>query len=246
MAVKRRKKKIKKKLNNTALFIISIFIIAQLLFFTSPIFHIESIDIVGDPRIMQSNMLESLNAIKGKHLFLIKLKEIRSSFQSIVWIKDIAVSYKFPGKLKIYIKNKKPYAYVRTEGKKQWYGITSEGDVMHKVGKPEGILKIVLDSSVAESSKIDSVTLTNSRKIYQSLPDKFRDKLNYIRVNSLDEYSLNGGFIGYNTDIKVGNLEDLDYKINLLSHILDKTVDLDKEILYIDLRYEQPVIKVKH
>lgn len=246
MARRRRKKTPSRKINNNILFVISIFIAAQVLFLSSSIFQIKSIDIVGES-VYQSQILRSLNPLVGRHFFLLRLNEIKSQFKDVFWIKDVSISYSFPGKLKITVNRKAPQAYVSScKNKNLWYEVSRDGSVMRQAGDiKNNLLKIVLDGDVAEGLKVDYGTLADAQKIYNILPAPLKRKLNYIIIDSSGEYGLNGDFLGYGLDVKIGDIQNLDYKLNLFTHLLNKTHGFGRKILYLDLRYEQPVIKVK-
>lgn len=247
--IKRKRRKIKSERRshgNNKWFILSIFIIAQMIFLTSSLFQLKSIDIIGDNSFAQSNIFQGVNGLIGKNIFMIKLNDIKSQFKNSIWIKDISIAYSFPGKLKIILNKKKPVALVSGAGfKDRWYEVTSEGNVLGINQKPSELLKIVIDEEVKTESKINIEKILNAQKIYKALPDNVKGKLNYIFIDSILEYSLNGDFVGYSIDVKLGDMKNLDYKINLLMPIFNKLESLKTDVACIDLRYSQPIVKVK-
>lgn len=247
--IRRKRRKIitqRKSNGNSKWFIISIFIIAQLIFLTSSVFQLKSVNIVGNNGLVESNMFESLNGLVGKNIFMIKLADIKSQFKNNFWVKDISVSYSFPGKLKIILNRKNAVALVSGPGVKgNWYEITGEGNVLGINQEPVNLLKIIVNEEVKTGLKLNMENILAAQKIYKMIPDNVKSKLNYIVIDSNGEYGLNGNFLGYDIDIKIGNTENLDYKINLLVPVVNKLENLKTDVSYIDLRYSQPIIKVK-
>jgi|GEM_PF-7132179 len=244
---KRRKITTQRKSNgNNKWFIISIFIIAQLIFLTSSVFQLKSINIVGDNNIAQSNLFEGLNSLVGKNIFMIRLADIKSQFKNNFWVKDISISYSFPGKLKIILNKKNAVALVSAPGVKgSWYEVTGEGNVLGINQEPVNLLKIIVNEDVKTGLKLNMEKILGAQKIYKMTPDSIKSKLNYIIIDSNGEYGLNGNFMGYDMDIKIGNTENLEYKMSLLVPVVNKLEDLKTDVSYVDLRYSQPIVKVK-
>lgn len=246
---KKKRKRIKsarRSYDNNAWFIISIFLIAQALFLTSSLFQLKQVDIVGGNGFTQSNILQPLSCLIGKNIFMIRLSDIKNQFKNNFWIKDVSISYRFPGKLRILLNKKKPMALVSNVNfKNEWYEITSEGNILEKTAVKDDLLKVIVYDDVRSGLKLRQEKVLDIQKIYNTLPVDVKNKLNYIIADSDNNYSLNIKFLGYNVNVCIGDIQNLDYKLNLLAPILNKLEGLKINISYIDLRYTQPIVKVK-
>lgn len=231
---------------NNKLAIVFIFIIAQVIFFGSSLFQLKAVDISGDDGMSKSEIARNMNSMLGKNIFSINLSDIKKSLKDNFRIKDITISYSFPGKLKIIVKNKKPQAVVCNDRDKVWHEMSQDGDILNVCGDPNGsprLIKVAVTSPVKPGLKIDTIKISEAKKIINCLPESVKNNTDYILINSSDEFILNGKFLNKNLEINLGEPVNLEYKMKLLTNILDKAAALQLKVSNIDLRYEQPVIK---
>lgn len=231
---------------NNKLAIVFIFIIAQFIFLSSSLFQLKVVDISGDDGTTKSEITRNMNSMLGKNIFSISLSDIKKSLKENFWIKDVSISYSFPGKLKIILKNKKPQAVVCNDRDKVWYEVSQDGDILNACADQETLsrlVKIAVASPVKPGLKIDTEKVSEAKKAINCLPEIVKNNMDYVSINSSGEFILNAEFLNKNLEINVGEPVNLEYKMKLLANILDKAAALKLKISSVDLRYEQPVIK---
>lgn len=117
----------RRKANRRLIFLLSLFflLIACVVYFQSPLSHIHSIKVDGNQSISEEEMLVASGLRIGDNIWKVNKKEATKKIKELPEIKSAEISYKFPNKLEIIVKEFKTIAYVEKENK--FYPILENG-----------------------------------------------------------------------------------------------------------------------
>jgi cell division protein FtsQ len=134
---KRKKKRVRKVLKGVAKLSLGFLVVAGLavagkkaedFLLTSPHFRISEVNFEG-PASLKKKTLDSLNRMElGKNIFRVDLGAIRRRLQNYPQVKEVVVSRKFPRLVEVKVKEREAIAFVRNGSK--IYPVDTEGFVI--------------------------------------------------------------------------------------------------------------------
>jgi|GEM_PF-2044049 len=230
------------------IFLLTIFVIAQVIFINSDFFKLRSIEITGIDKISHKEILDAAGLPWGSNILYLDTDAFATKVRKMLWIKQVKLSKMFPGGVRIDVKERVPV--VKVASRKQpdrWFSVDDEGVILSEAAREEGkgLPHLVVDEPVAvgviiERSKVDNIT-----KFYTWMSPEMNRKITDFMIG--DDYLIS--FHYYLTDhvieVKMGKLEDISTKIEVFQKILTQMEGKSKELEYIDLRYKEPVVKMK-
>lgn len=213
-----------------------------------PIFKVADTQISG-LYYLETNALDSqLDEIKGKNFVFLNKSEIRESFKTNSYVKEVAIKRKFPNKIMIEITERKPLALLVTSD--GFIQVSQEAiflDIRQSPGKYDlpFITGIELYAIPGVGKVIEDDYLKEALHIISSSRGALMNKIAEINVdnNRIIAYTRNG------IRVLIGDSSDIDNKLKMLESIIEEIVDVSislSEIDYIDLRFKDSyVIKKK-
>lgn len=227
-------------------FLITIFFLAQIIFLSSPLFKLNSIEVVGAQILTPQQIIQTCQIPLGKNIFLISIKSLKNKIKNLSQIRDVRLSFKAPGRLIIRIFEKHPQAMVRSaKSPEKWYYVSQDGAVLEASNKcNDNMMKIILeDEEISEKSNLSFIK--TAQKASKILPKEIKDKLDCYYINSRGEVTLGEKYSNGFVKIKLGFLENMDYKLALLTEIMKTLEEKNIKPVYIDLCFSKPVVKTK-
>jgi cell division protein FtsQ len=100
-----------------------------------PLFRVREIEIQGCQTLSQESILSLVRVEGTPNLFTVKLKEIARRLEDHPWINSVVVRKAFPGKISIWVEERKPIAIVQLE---EHYYIDVKGVIFSRVGEKDG------------------------------------------------------------------------------------------------------------
>lgn len=153
--VKKSKKENKKSKAIKYLCIMFLIIIAILLFFMSPIFTLNEIEIKGNSKISTSECLELSQLEIGQNIYKLNKMQIKNNLKQNAYIEKVSISRKLPDKIEITIKERKATYQLELENNEYAY-INNQGYILEKSNiKLENII------ITGFSTKIENINVGN-------------------------------------------------------------------------------------
>jgi len=227
-------------------FIVAVFLLAQLLFYYSDFFKLKEIYVYGNSRVSDDVILKTANFPADKNIVTLPLSTFREKLNSIHWIKNSKVKWAVPGRVEVYVEERTPVMQVRQNGKPScWFAADDEGMVLYKASPGEGARypHLVIDDSVTIGKKIPKEPIHTIKSLDPLVPRDLKKSFSYYIVNRQEEVIIVVKRNGNEFKVKVGQVEDMARKMNVFRAIMKLIDENNIELEYIDLRPRQPVIK---
>lgn len=229
------------------LFIVTIFIIGQLMFYYSDFFKVKEIKITGNSRISDSKIIQTANIPLEHNLVTLPLSKFRQRLASIHWIKDVSVKWVLPGQVNIIVIERVPVALVRDSASNPpdlWYVADDEGMILYqaKPGEHKNYPRLVTDVKLEVGQAIGSAPIKAAREMDNWISaDLKRDVVNYL-VDKRGEVTIDTKRKGQNYQIMVGTMENMNHKMDVLGAVLELVDQGKTRVKYIDVRSSYPVV----
>jgi cell division protein FtsQ len=228
-------------------FLLGIFIVAQIIFVNSDFFKLRTVEIIGGERISKDEFLKTLKVPWGSNVAFLSLEPYKSRIERMLWVKSVQVRKLYPGGLVIDVKERNPVICIaRQSDQESWYSVDEEGVVLKHLPADKGAelphLLVADEIKVGgkiESSKVDAIMkfLTHlSAEMNRSIQDYLIEGDSSLSFR----YRCNEKLI----DVKLGKLENVEEKMGVFQKILAQMEGKTKSLEYIDLRYKEPVVKM--
>ncbi len=241
--------------NPRKVFVLLLFLLAQLVFITSDSFRLKNVEITGMEHLKGEDVVASCSLPWGKFLWQIDSKSLHDRLAAISWIKSFKIKKKFPGTLKIELSERNPVVAISAADKlHQWFGVDIDGRVLLPLTakEAESYPKLIVDDKIVVDSLTDKEKIRSIMSFSDLLPLNVRKNVLFYAIDI-------GGYLSfrYNVgkkdfEIRFGSIEELlrnpqDTSINdktaILAEMMKQMKDKLSLVEYIDLRYSEPVVK---
>ncbi|MBR0519690.1 FtsQ-type POTRA domain-containing protein [bacterium] len=230
------------------IFFLSIFVLSQIIFLTSSSFLLNSIEIKGLDKIDGKDVEEHCKPPFGHLIWFTNTDLMNEKILSIPWIKKSKIKKIYPNKLSVSLSERTlVLAEANEKNPNKWYGIDSDGYILTEIDskKINNFPKIVTNEEVILHSKVNKIHI-KSILLVNSLISKENKK--NIRYYKIDE----GGYISFIYDtgkrtfeVKIGEAENASDKMKIFDAMKDQMGNQINYLEYIDLRYSEPVVKLR-
>lgn len=236
-----------KRLRMLLSFIIAITIIVILIGFSlkSDFFNINKINIKGNLNISKEKLLHTSAIISGENIFRVSTKNAEKNILELPYTKSVEVKRKLPREIDIEVVEREEKLLVKNIS--MYYVIDEEGFILNQFDSNNKDLPVVLG---LKTDKIDIGDNLFANLDLQEFEDfiKEGEKLNLLssiyRINIDNNENFNI-MINNGIDVAFGTLDNVKYKVRLLSEILVHSRDNDILISKIIMdRGEHPIIVV--
>lgn len=210
-----------------------------------PFWHIKKIIIEGNNIISNHVILKTAQIPQDENIFFLNYNGIRKRLKTIPQIKNVFVSGKLPNSISIRIEERKPISIFIIDGK--YYAVDDEGVIIRSVENDNlSLLPAVvgLNSKVIlDNQKIDAKNMYAVKKSFSILTKIFDKSRFVLEMRNADDISI---IIDDIIKVKLGNYEDIDRKLSVVSTLLNSAASERNKIEYIDVRVvDNPAIKFK-
>ncbi len=213
-----------------------------------PIFKVADAQISGLYYLEKNALDTQLDEIRGKNIVFLNKNEIKASFKTNSYVKEVELKRKFPNKIMVEITERKPLALLVTSD--GFIQVSQEAiflDIRQSPGKYDlpFITGIELYAIPGVGKVIEDDYLKEALHIISSSKGALMNKIAEINVDNkrIIAYTRNG------IQVLIGDSADIDNKLKMLESIIEEIVDVSislSEIDYIDLRFKDSyVIKKK-
>lgn len=219
------------------------FVIAQGLFFASPAFRISKIEVKGNSFVESASLIKTCPFKTGDWFWIDWLYNGNRVSDSPV-IESSTVILKPSGVLVISIKEREPVALVWADKKREcWVYVDKSGYLLGEETEKNKSTKYPRMKLNVPLSINGGLVRTDLIKVLcQVDPEvsKLKEiKVNYYLIDDMQNISVFAQFLGEETEIRLGSLENLPQKLDRLAFILHKE---KKKLSWIDVRFQSPVV----
>ena len=194
----------------------------------SDFFYVDEIQVEGNNEILKKDIISKLDEFKNKPIVYVNTNLLVSNISSDARVKEVIIKKSYPNKLKVYIEERKPLAYVMNNDKlfavDENLNIFTSYDELDNKGLP-----IVYYNNKDEENDISMIVKSLSkRSLYPLSSEIYKQDDKYVIVLSdgvkvyvkkdVSIKKLNQGYIVYNKEKEQNNsMEYIDLRFELIS-----------------------------
>jgi cell division protein FtsQ len=229
------------------LFVTLLVLIAGGLLWTSqsPFFEIDTVTVEG-AQTLDPQELADISGLQGQNIFRAGVGAAKERLLALEMMKSVSISRRWPDGMHITVEERQPWGYWQIDAVR--YVIDTDGLIMYRVLPPEGA-PIVLDltgeqrGELEPGDRVDRDAVRLVQRLIEAVPSvlgwtptsfQFR---NEDGVTAILEGEPNGGILR----AVFGDGRDLDYKLSVLSALLQRTQAEGRQVHSVDLRFGERV-----
>lgn len=194
----------------------------------SDFFYVDEIQVEGNNEILKKDIISKLDEFKNKPIVYVNTNLLVSNISSDARVKEVIIKKSYPNKLKVYIEERKPLAYVMNNDKlfavDENLNIFTSYDELDNKGLP-----IVYYNNKDEENDISMIIKSLSKSsLYPLSSEIYKQDDKYVIVLSdgvkvyvkkdVSIKKLNQGYIVYNKEKEQNNsMEYIDLRFELIS-----------------------------
>lgn len=237
------------------IFIILIFAISQIVFFSSDSFRLTEIEIKGLDRLEGNELVEQCYPPWGKHIWLVDVRKIRDRLATVPWIKDSRVKKVYPDKLALSVTERDlAIAMASSDNKDEWYGADADGCILIKLqkGKEKSYTRLVVDEPMILNTEIDKKKIKLALETNEMIGEKDRKLITHYKIDRMGSISFFYAPSPAYFEVKLGKPDDIKGKLDIFEAIMTQIKAAGtarnqlNDIAYVDLRKSnRPAIGMK-
>lgn len=249
--IKRKKIKLKRRGGtfNKAFMVSALVVLVVVIATFTPYFRIKNIIVEGNNHIDDEYISRISGVSRGMNTFSIKLSEVKNNLLKEPYIYDVKLKRVFPNDIKIVVSESTPVAVLPyADGK--FVLIDEHGKILEKTTVENGeypeITGVMIDVTegmeIKPSAEADEARVEIIPEILkQLLSCDARDKVVEVNISDPDNicFILNNGKM----EARLCGIEEFDYKLKMLSAIVEKLDEEGKTEGIIDFSGEDPVYR---
>lgn len=238
-------KKRKKKIKNIILLLITLVCLTLLFVFKSTFFNIKYVNIEGNTVLKSESLDKEVEYLHGMNILTLNTKTITETLKKNSYIESVSIKKKLPNEIKIKITEREAKFYFIENDKK--YIINDEFIILEEKDSIDYMKLVEIKNINADTTNIGEKAIDDERKsnVLKKIHDCLNRNKSEIEFNAIDINDLTDiRFYSKDVEIKIGNDEDIEGKLNKAINILkSEEVDMNKGI--IDVRYKSSPTIIK-
>lgn len=230
------------------IFILFIFVLSQLIFLSSSSFLLNCIEIKGLERIEGKEIEQNCQPPYGHLIWFVDTDSMNKKNLSIPWIKESKIDKKYPNKLLISISERKLVLAEANENlPNKWYGVDSDGYILTVIDskKADNYPKLMTPKEMILNSQDDKLNIRYVLQVDSIISKKDKKNIKYYKIDK-------GGYVSFIYDtgkrtfeVKIGESETASEKMKIFDAMREQMGNQINYLEYIDLRYSEPVVKLR-
>jgi cell division protein FtsQ len=227
-------------------------LLSTYLFIHSSIFNVDQIEVQGNDKVSREETMALSGLAPGINIFEMDEDLTSKAIEAHPMVRKAEVARQLPRKLVVKITERQIWAVIPYKG--VFLCIDDSGVCFDKLNNTPisnypTITMDELPEYVNLGQAINKQATDMVRQLWQSMPDSDRQKISefhYLnKENALKIYTIGG------TEIRFGDLERLEEKVNTLTQVIQIESDFKKQgkdvLEYIDMRFKgEPVVKTRN
>lgn len=211
-----RRNKIRRKV---LLFLLILVAISFFLMY-APFMKVKSINCYGNSKIESKELVSASGFCIGNNIIRVNKSKALKTISDLPYVRDVKIRRRFPSKINIAITECQIFAYAKL--KDTYICIDEQGKILELMKQQPEPPSCVLLGVQAKTPKVGQpVSFKNEKQdeAYRDLAavlysSDFKDIVTSIDLTKVDDIKV---MVGNTLEVKVGNAENLDYKINFLA-----------------------------
>ncbi len=198
---------------------------------TTVLFNISEIQIVGQSQYVPDDIKIASGVSKGDNLVRTDVKEIQKNvMSSLMYVDSVRVRKDYPDKIIIEVTPSIPTAMVESKG--MYLLISESGKILEKMASPDANVPLVKGYTPA----IDIVTqfVYSENETQDRILKTICEQIAEQELYSIEEFDMSdiysiSAYYDDRISIRLGNSEELDYKLRYAMQILNEQLPENKE-----------------
>tara|TARA_B110000014_G_C20066510_1_gene555864 strand:+ start:43 stop:840 length:798 start_codon:yes stop_codon:yes gene_type:complete len=192
-------------------------------------FVLKDIQITGNNKVEESEIINLIYHNYNKSIFLVSLKKIKKELINHIWIEDFNVKINYPSLLSIYIEEKIPIAIFQTKENKYFY-LDNKGKKIEEteIKKTENL--IIYKGNAADTDILNLIKILDS---YDDFDIKFAEYIGERRWDLTTNHMLKIKLPEKNYELAIDKISKFLIKLDTFDYNLIEFIDLriDKKII---------------
>lgn len=244
IAKKHSKEANQKLFSKAFVFLLILIALASIIFniYNHPYMKISDVYVTGNNMISDTEIIGNLQSPIGQNIMLYKINGVDREIKKIDYIDDVKIKKVFPNLISVEVSESYPKYYQNTED--ATYYINNKGKLLGtEADKP---FEELTEITGANLRKIDGENFTASEATMKFIT-AIEHYPYFTRLKQLNlENKADIGIIIDDIDVKFGDLNNINYKLKLLDHVLNDIEQKGIIATGIDLKDEKnPIVKVE-
>lgn len=226
-------------------FLVIVFLLAQVLFYYSDFFKLKYVTVHGCSRIPEDEIIRTVNIPLDRNVVTIELDPYKEKLGDLHWVKDAKLKRNLPGRVDIYIEERTPILLARQMNRpSEWYAVDDQGMVLKraKPGEKNSFPRIVVEDKIEIGKKIPMDKVKTAKDLDPWISVDLKKKLLYYYIDERLQVIVFCKRRGRIFKIKLGKVEQMNHKMDILGAFIELIDDKQVDVKYIDLRPKDPVM----
>lgn len=221
-----------------------LFALAQGLFLFSPMFRLAEIEVRGLDRLSRPTVIRQAALAPGSYLWALSPRQISERLSRLPEVQSAIVRMSVPGKVTLALRERTPVALLsRAGGPSVPYEVDVEGVILGRVRQAGTLPQVRVEHPVAASGRVDPTPLLIAMKARTWVEASLPTPALAYEIDDMQTVNVSTRFLGTPLTIRLGTLQNMDYKMHILRAILERLQKEKRAALTIDLRYSSPVVR---
>lgn len=231
------------------LFLLAIFVVAQLIFFTSSTFRVQAIEVTGNSHVRDGIIRAQASVPLDANLFSVPLRAVEGRVKALHWVRDVAVRRYVPGRIQIRIRERTPVLAVaddRLEGDfpAHWFVVSDDGVILSRarLRGDEKLPRVYVRGPLVVGRKLHADIVAAVRKLLGALPASVASMMLGLRADNEGQLYLTIGLLERPVEVRLGVLDRPALEFQVLQALVEQLRAEGRPVTYIDLRFTNPAV----
>lgn len=231
------------------LFLLAIFAVAQAVFFTSSMFRVQTVEVVGNVHLRDDVIRTQAAVPLDAPLFTVGLKTVANRVQSLHWVREAAVRRYMPGRIQIRVTERTPVLAIANDREadlfpKGWYTVSDDGMVLAPATArgDEKLPRVRVHNRLVVGKPVPATQIATVREILAAIPPHLRKSVEDLHCDAEGGLALTMKLMGDPIEVRLGGSDRSAYKFEVLQALTARLQEEGKPVTYIDLRYPDPAV----
>ncbi|MBX3168385.1 MAG: FtsQ-type POTRA domain-containing protein [Candidatus Eremiobacteraeota bacterium] len=228
-------------------FLVLIFLLAQVILFTSSLFQVQRIYVAGTETLTSEQVLRQCGLKNGQYLWRQQPGEVAGRVAQLQNVAGAHVSYILPGQVNITVHERQPvYQVASNTPNPTWYAVDEQGLVLRKLkGTSNQYPRLKLEESIQVGKRLHPALIATCSQACGLIEQEFPASIWYYTMDQRGNLSFRTFSRQYPVDVQLGSLDNLNYKLKVLRALMNSVMQ-HQQVAGIDLRFSTPVVRLLH
>lgn len=228
-------------------FLVLIFLVAQVILFTSSLFQVQRIYVAGTETLTQDQVLARCGLKNGQYLWQQRPGTVAGRVAGLQNVGSCNVAYILPGQVNITVHERQPvYQVASNKANPTWYAVDEHGLVLRKLkGTSNQYPRLKLDEEIKLGQRLHPALIATCSQACGQIEQEFPASIWYYTLDQRGNLSFRTFSRQYPVDVQLGSPENLNYKLKVLRALMNSVMQ-QQQVAGIDLRFSTPVVRLLH